>query len=191
MSEGSKKISKREFVKYGLLGIGGAAVSTSNINLIAKNISNMDINAATEKMTKWTKEAYHYINMPNAVRCMLCPDQCVIRPNDKSICHTRTNINNKLYTTAYGNPCIVNVDPIEKKPLFHFQPGSRSFSIAAPGCNFRCEFCQNWQISQMALETSQLEGEALDPGQIVQSAVQSKCKSIAYTYTEPTIFMEL
>jgi pyruvate formate lyase activating enzyme len=96
-----------------------------------------------------------------------------------------------LYSLNYNKVCSANPDPIEKKPLFHFQPGTSSFSIATMGCNFRCEFCQNWQISQAALEDGQISGQAINPEQIVEGAVRSGCKSIAYTYTEPTIFMEL
>jgi pyruvate formate lyase activating enzyme len=125
------------------------------------------------------------------VQCYLCNWRCLISDGKLGHCRVRKNLGGLLYSLNYDKVCAANPDPIEKKPLFHFQPGSKSFSIAAPGCNFRCEFCQNWQISQMALETSQLEGQAVDPGQIVQAAVRSKCRSIAYTYTEPTIFMEL
>jgi pyruvate formate lyase activating enzyme len=87
--------------------------------------------------------------------------------------------------------CSANPDPIEKKPLFHFQPGTQSFSVATMGCNFRCEFCQNWQISQAAIEDGRIDGQAITPEQIVAAAVRYDCASIAYTYTEPTIFMEL
>jgi len=103
----------------------------------------------------------------------------------------RKNINGVLYSLTYDKVCSANPDPIEKKPLFHFQPGTRSFSIATMGCNFRCEFCQNWQLSQAALERGLINGEPITPEQIVEGAVRSGCKSIAYTYTEPTVFMEL
>jgi len=96
-----------------------------------------------------------------------------------------------LYSLNYGRICSANPDPVEKKPLFHFQPGSNSFSIAAMGCNFRCDFCQNWQISQAAVEDGRIDGELVSPEKIVAAAVHSGCKSIAYTYTEPTVFMEL
>jgi pyruvate formate lyase activating enzyme len=127
----------------------------------------------------------------NKVQCYLCNWRCLILDGKFGHCKVRKNIGGQLYSLNYDKVCAANPDPIEKKPLFHFQPASKSFSIAAPGCNFRCEFCQNWQISQMALEASRLEGEPLEPGQIVQAAMRSNCKSIAYTYTEPTIFMEL
>ncbi len=125
------------------------------------------------------------------VRCRLCSFRCLIGTGKLGHCTVRKNIGGKLYSLNYHKVCATNVDPIEKKPMYHFQPGSRSFSIATVGCNFRCEFCQNWQISQAALETGRIDGEAVAPEQIVDAAVRSGCKSIAYTYTEPTIFMEL
>jgi pyruvate formate lyase activating enzyme len=125
------------------------------------------------------------------VRCWLCSFHCLIGEGKLGHCSVRKNIGGTLYSLNYHKVCAANPDPIEKKPLYHFQPGSRSFSLAAVGCNFRCEFCQNWQISQAALETGRIDGEALPPEQIVAAAVRSGCKSLAYTYTEPTIFMEL
>jgi len=102
----------------------------------------------------------------------------------------RKNVDGVLYSLVYDRVCAASDDPIEKKPLFHFQPGTRSFSISTPGCNFRCGFCQNWQISQSALD-GVIDGQPYSPRQIVSAAVQADCSSIAYTYTEPTIFMEL
>jgi len=125
------------------------------------------------------------------VQCKLCAHGCLIGDGKTGRCFVRKNINGVLYSLNYNKVCSANPDPIEKKPLFHFQPGSRSFSIATMGCNFRCEFCQNWQISQAAIEDGQIDGEAMSPEQIVKAAIRSGCKSIAYTYTEPTIFMEL
>ena len=125
------------------------------------------------------------------VRCSLCSWQCLIDDGKTGRCSVRKNENGILYSLTYDKVCSANPDPIEKKPLFHFQPGSRSFSIATAGCNFRCVFCQNWQISQMALNNGQIDGQAISPEQIVTAAVRYGCKSIAYTYTEPTIFMEL
>jgi pyruvate formate lyase activating enzyme len=125
------------------------------------------------------------------VQCKLCNHRCVIADGDLGRCAVRKNMNGVLYSLNYDKLCSATPDPIEKKPLFHFQPGSRSFSIAAVGCNFRCEFCQNWQISQAAIESGRIDGEAIAPEHIVEAAVRNRCKSIAYTYTEPTIFMEL
>jgi len=125
------------------------------------------------------------------VRCKLCNWRCVIDDGKLGRCCVRKNIDGVLYSLTYDKVCSANPDPIEKKPLFHFQPGTSSFSIATMGCNFRCEFCQNWQISQAANDGGRIEGQAISPEQIVAAAVRSGCRSIAYTYTEPTIFMEL
>jgi len=125
------------------------------------------------------------------VRCQLCNWRCTIANGKLGQCCVRKNIDGTLYSLNYNKVCAANPDPIEKKPLFHFQPGSHSFSIACVGCNFRCEFCQNWHISQAAIEEGRIDGQAISPQQIVESAVRYNCKSIAYTYTEPTIFMEL
>lgn len=125
------------------------------------------------------------------VRCKLCNWGCVIDDGKLGRCCVRQNIGGTLYSLNYDKVCAANPDPIEKKPLFHFQPGTRSFSVATMGCNFRCEFCQNWHISQSAVEDGRIDGQAISPEQIVENAVRTGCKSIAYTYTEPTIFMEL
>jgi len=125
------------------------------------------------------------------VRCRLCNFRCSIDDGKLGHCQVRKNVGGRLYSLNYDKMCAANPDPIEKKPLFHFQPGSRSFSVATVGCNFRCRFCQNWQISQAALDTGRIDGEAISPEQIVDYAVRTGCKSIAYTYTEPTIYMEL
>jgi pyruvate formate lyase activating enzyme len=135
------------------------------------------------------------------VHCRLCNFHCRIGEGKLGHCRVRKNIGGTLYSLNYSEVCAATPDPIEKKPLFHFLPGSRSYSIAAVGCNFRCEFCQNWQISQVGVEgvppsnrgqdARDTYGEALSPEQIVHAAARTGCKSIAYTYTEPTIFMEL
>jgi pyruvate formate lyase activating enzyme len=127
----------------------------------------------------------------NKVQCGLCNWRCIIDDDKAGHCRVRKNTAGVLYSLNYGRICAANPDPIEKKPLFHFQPGSRSFSIATMGCNFRCEFCQNWQISQSVYERDYIDGHFASPEQIVQWAIRDGCKSIAYTYTEPTIFMEL
>ncbi len=127
----------------------------------------------------------------NAVQCRLCNFRCRIAKGGLGHCQVRRNDEGSLYSINYHAICSAAADPIEKKPLFHFQPGSRSFSIAAPGCNFRCEFCQNWQISQYPLTHDSLPGQSFTPKQIIDAAREHRCSSIAYTYTEPTIFMEL
>jgi pyruvate formate lyase activating enzyme len=125
------------------------------------------------------------------VRCRLCGHQCAIAAGQYGLCRVRQNVEGQLKSLNYGALVALNVDPIEKKPLFHFLPGTRSLSIAAPGCNFQCEFCQNWQISQSPRLEGRIAGEAVSPGQIVSAAVNYDCPSISYTYTEPTVFFEL
>jgi len=138
------------------------------------------------------KEALLYEKLPNRlVHCFLCAHQCRIPDKKFGFCGVRQNIDGILYTHAYGRVIAAHIDPIEKKPLYHFFPGSFSFSIATIGCNFRCQFCQNWEISQESFrEGSNLGGEEFTPQEIVETAIRNKCASISYTYTEPTIFFE-
>lgn len=138
------------------------------------------------------KEATLYDKLESgAVKCRLCRHGCKIDEGKKGICGVRMNSEGTLYTLVYDKVVSTNVDPIEKKPLFHFAPGTKSFSIATVGCNFRCSFCQNWSISQMPHERGQMLGERYTPEQIVEMAIRTGCRSIAYTYTEPTIYYEL
>jgi pyruvate formate lyase activating enzyme len=124
-------------------------------------------------------------------QCHLCAHECKIDPGKWGICHVRQNREGTLYSLVYGRIIAENVDPIEKKPLFHFLPGSRSYSIATIGCNFMCMHCQNYDISQYPRRhEGRIIGEARTPQQIVDSALASRSSSISYTYTEPTIFME-
>ena len=125
------------------------------------------------------------------VQCELCGHQCVIAAGRYGICRVRQNAAGALKSLTYGVLVAMNADPIEKKPLFHYLPGTRSLSIAAPGCNFQCEFCQNWQISQSPRQAGTVEGRRVSPEQIVAAARDHRCASISYTYTEPTVFFEL
>lgn len=125
------------------------------------------------------------------VRCNLCGHRCRILAGKYGRCRVRENVAGILKSRNYGALVALNVDPIEKKPLFHFLPGTQSLSVAAPGCNFQCEFCQNWQISQAPRTSEALGGRAVEPEQIVAAAVNYDCASISYTYTEPTVFFEL
>jgi pyruvate formate lyase activating enzyme len=138
------------------------------------------------------KEALLYKkSAENKVSCFLCSHHCLISEGKFGVCNVRENKNGVLYTHAYGELIAQNVDPIEKKPLYHFFPGSRSFSIAAIGCNFQCGFCQNWQISQAKeAEGLGLRPEEVKPEEAVKQAKRSASTSISYTYTEPTIFFE-
>jgi len=126
----------------------------------------------------------------NYVRCHLCAHRCRIAPSKRGICGVRENRDGILYSLVYGRPISQSVDPIEKKPLFHVHPGSKSYSIATVGCNFQCTFCQNHEISQMPRETGKIMGRSVTPGDIVEDAVKTGSKTIAYTYTEPTIYFE-
>ena len=127
----------------------------------------------------------------NRVDCFLCHHRCRIAESKFGFCGVRQNREGKLYTHVYGNSIAANVDPIEKKPLYHFLPGTTSFSIATVGCNFHCGFCQNWQISQISpREAPSLSGNEMLPEAVVERARQHGCQSISYTYTEPTIFFE-
>ena len=124
------------------------------------------------------------------VHCSLCRHHCHIAEGKRGLCGVRENKNGVLYTLVYGLPCSYHVDPIEKKPLFHFFPGSRAFSIATAGCNFRCRHCQNHEISQMPRDEGHIPGQKMSPAKVVERAEKAGCKSISYTYTEPTIFYE-
>jgi pyruvate formate lyase activating enzyme len=137
------------------------------------------------------KEALLYERLEDhRVKCNLCAHRCLIAAGRKGICLVRENRDGTLYTLVYGIPLSQAVDPIEKKPLFHFYPGSTAFSIATAGCNFRCSFCQNADISQMPRDRGQIVGRQATPEEVVRSAQRTGSRSIAYTYTEPTIFFE-
>ena len=138
------------------------------------------------------KEAYLYEKLKNRnVRCLNCSHYCHLTPDQKGICGVRQNIDGKLYSLNYGQVVALNIDPIEKKPLFHFLPGSLSLSLAAVGCNFKCLACQNWEISQAEELTAKVNwGEDIAPEEIVKIALKNNIPSISYTYTEPTVFLE-
>lgn len=139
------------------------------------------------------KEAMLYERLEGGdVKCGLCAHRCKISPGKRGICSVRENVEGTLMSLVYGRLISMNVDPIEKKPLFHFLPGSTSFSIATVGCNFRCAHCQNYEISQFPRErpNAPIPGREVSAEEVVGLAVESGSKSISYTYTEPTIFME-
>ena len=138
------------------------------------------------------KEAILYEKVEkDRVHCFLCAHGCRIAQEAYGFCGVRKNIEGKLYTQSYGKLIAGNADPVEKKPLYHFLPATETYSIAAMGCNFRCGFCQNWQISQISKnEASNLPLSTVSPETIVNNALQERCRSISFTYTEPTIFLE-
>lgn len=159
----------------------------------------------------WIKEAAHYVKLDANVQCKVCPNNCILAPGDRSHCRNKVNRGGTLYTMAYANPCTFHVDPVEKKPLFHFYPGSRTFSLAISGCVFRCLNCQNWEISQKKpeetkdprgaefrfrppfprqLTESDFSRLSLFPEDAVAVAQALRCPAIAYTYSEPTAYYE-
>lgn len=135
------------------------------------------------------KQAKHWKKLKDKViQCMLCPKYCVLKPSDRSNCKARKNIDGKLYTFVYGKPVAAYIDPIEKKPLFHFLPSTTAYSLGTAGCNLHCKFCQNWSISQVNPED--IPSLDLPPEKIIEQAEKNNCTSIAYTYTEPNTFYE-
>jgi pyruvate formate lyase activating enzyme len=144
---------------------------------------------APKTLWKWSHEGFLYSKLNNKrVMCGICPNRCLLSPGDRSVCRSKVNMDGMLYSLTYGNPCTVNVDPIEKKPLYHFKPRSKAFSIATAGCNFRCLNCQNWEISQA--KPHEVRQYELFPADVVKTAQQSECLSIAYTYSEAITFFE-
>ncbi len=136
------------------------------------------------------KEAMFYEREgASQVRCTLCRFRCLIGDGARGICTVRENHGGTLYSLVYGKLCAEHVDPVEKKPLFHVMPGSKTYSIATMGCNFKCRHCQNFTISQVE-RNAPIGGIELTPREIVQRAIDNNCSSISYTYTEPTIFFE-
>jgi len=175
-----KKTRLKLFITIGLI------FSFLVIGLTGKFI----VNAADDKpLSSTLKEALYWIGLgENKIQCQLCPRRCVLTPNQKGFCRGRKNIEGKLYTLNYAQPVALHVDPIEKKPLAHVYPGTKSFSIATAGCNLRCKFCQNWEISQ--LDPEDVKVEPVSPEKIVAMAKETDSRTIAFTYTEPIIFYE-
>jgi pyruvate formate lyase activating enzyme len=175
-------MDKRQFIKLGLTGIGGFCMMRNPL------LANAAFSSDKNDLWKWSIEAFYYTETPRGIRCLVCPNECTLKPGETSTCRNRISHNNKLWSIAYGNPCAVHVDPIEKKPLLHFLPNTYAFSIATAGCNLACLNCQNWEISQSSPRDSQ--NVDLMPQKVVEGCLNEKCDSIAYTYSEPTSFFE-
>ena len=140
-------LTRREFLLGSGFAIAGAVFS--GITRVSWNKNSLKpFETFDFESWKWKTKALHYTVLPNRFKCELCPNFCRIRPGDFGLCRTRYNHQGVLYSIAYGNPCAVQTDPIEKKPFFHFLPGTKAFSIATAGCNLACLNCQNWNISQ-------------------------------------------
>jgi pyruvate formate lyase activating enzyme len=187
LDEKYREMKKRTFIKTSLLGTGGAICLLNTPELFSCT-SPQHNSPPADSPDRFMKEAMFWSPTPRGVKCLICPNECSIKEGLTGDCRNRMNKNGKLFSIAYGNPCAVHDDPIEKKPLFNFLPGSRSFSIATAGCNLACLYCQNWDISQ----TSPLDTRNYDlmPQQVVEEALKNKCASIAYTYSEPITFYE-
>ncbi len=178
-------LSRRELLKKGLLGVAALGTPVALLDALAAEPTR----AGQARGLVIPREAMYYEKSGEGqVRCLNCPNTCLLEDGDRGFCRVREAKGGKLYSLAWSNPCAVYVDPIEKKPLFHFLPGTTAFSVATAGCNFRCKYCQNWQISQVRPEeTHNLE---LLPEDVVDWAKREKCRTIAYTYSEPTVFYE-
>lgn len=170
-------LTKREFLRLSVAGI--ACMACPGLSRAA--FSGRDPG-------KFSTEAHFYTVTPRGVLCGICPNECTLKPGEESTCHNRVNIGNKLYSVAYGNPCAVHVDPVEKKPLLHFMPQTKTFSIATAGCSFACLNCQNWEISQTS--PSKTRNITLMPPDVVENCIENDCLSISYTYSEPISFYE-
>ena len=188
-----ESLSRREFIKRAAIAGAGITLGAYGLSRLLKDTSDYPSSSDSQPdedsgLWKWSREGYHYITLGENVRCQVCPNECILREGQRSVCQNKTNYKGVLYTLAYGNPCAVHIDPIEKKPLFHFLPSTAAFSIATAGCNLSCLNCQNWEISQKSPEETS-NGDMF-PEQVVENAEQSGCQSIAYTYSEPTAWYE-
>ncbi|MBN1938824.1 MAG: AmmeMemoRadiSam system radical SAM enzyme [Candidatus Aminicenantes bacterium] len=175
-------MKKRDFLK-GMMAVGGGCLAAWSGRAAGGGTGDPRPAAETGE-----KEASHYAATPRGVKCLICPNECTLKEGEVSDCHNRVARGGKLYTMAYGNPCAVHIDPVEKKPLLHFHPGSLAFSIATAGCNFACLNCQNWEISQAS--PRETRNVSAGPEAVVASASRENCRSIAYTYSEPVTFFE-
>lgn len=141
------------------------------------------------RSTAGLQEASFYQQLEDGrVQCNLCPNRCILSEGQRGLCKVRENIGGKLYSLVYGQPVSLHVDPIEKKPLYHFLPESKAFSLATAGCNLACKYCQNWDIAQRFPED--LESIPMTPEQVVAKALQTKSQVIAFTYNEPVVWYE-
>ncbi|HOO56844.1 MAG TPA: AmmeMemoRadiSam system radical SAM enzyme [bacterium] len=176
-------ITRREF-------IGGAAAAGIAAKLGAAGVLVSSVasgGAAFAQVTDYAPEVPYYDKLENRmIQCRMCPKECRVGDAERGFCGNKENRGGKYVTLAYGHPCALNNDPIEKKPLFHFLPGTNAISLAEAGCNFDCKFCQNWQISQARPE--QVHGYDLMPADVVALAARAGSPTIAYTYGEPTVF---
>jgi pyruvate formate lyase activating enzyme len=178
------KLNRRWFLKCALAS--GAALGASG-----KPAAGMSLGGGMQKQedSQFIVEARFYQKLPGKkIKCNLCPRGCVVGDRERGYCGVRENRGGTYYTLVHSRVCAAHVDPVEKKPLFHYLPGTNAFSVATAGCNVNCKFCQNWDISQSRPE--QLPANYLPPQRVAELARQYKCPTIAYTYSEPVIYSE-
>lgn len=216
-------LTRRRAFQCGIAGAAGVAGAAAGLSWFSKfwdSAAPADIfkgDAPKEEIWRrwqqrgWVKEASHYLKLGKNVQCKVCPNNCLLAPGDRSHCRNKINRDGTLFTLAYGNPCSLHVDPVEKKPLFHFLPGSKTFSLATSGCVFRCLNCQNWEISQKkpeetkdpagpelrlkppvpaSLSLADIQRLSLFPDDVVAVTEALGCPSVSYTYSEPTSYYE-
>ena len=174
----SRRCSRRAFLQR----VGKTALA---VPLLLGGSPSGAANASAPKAS----EAQHFLKLAGGkVRCVLCPNECRIVEGERGDCGVRENRAGTLVSLVYGQPCAVHVDPIEKKPLFHYFPGAQAFSLATAGCNLNCQFCQNWEISQRKPE--QVKTISLPPAAVIRQAQSQACPIVAHTYSEPTVCYE-
>jgi pyruvate formate lyase activating enzyme len=219
----SRRHSRREILNLGLAGLacvtcGGAGLyyaagrvrSAGSASVFPGDAPSGELWELWQKQG-WVREARHYLKLGRNIQCKLCPNECLLEPEDRGHCRNRVHKDGRLYTLAYADPCALHIDEIQKKPLFHFLPGTTAFSLATAGCSLRCLNCQNWGISQRKPEeTKDPSGEpmrptpeellflvagnterlTMRPEDVVDAAEHFACPSIAYTYSEPIAWFE-
>ena len=179
MKNQGSRISKRTFIKR-CISLSAGVVCYRNLSLAGDSYSSLQ--GRNRRLAMYQEET------ARGIMCRICPNECVLKEGEVSKCNNRKVMDSKLYTLAFGNPCSVNIDPVEKKPLYHFFPGSRAYSVATAGCNLVCLNCQNWTISQTSPDKTR--NFDLMPERVVEEAAKGSCRSIAYTYSEPVTFYE-
>lgn len=181
--------TRRDFFKYLSQGLCSMGL-VSRFGMPSHNLWELiSPSHALAKEDPPLKEVSFYKKLPDLkIQCEICPKKCEIADLERGYCGNKENRKGKYYSLVYGESCSAHVDPIEKKPLFHYLPSTKAFSIAAVGCNFECKFCQNWRIAQYRPE--QVESVSLSPKEVVSLSKRNECPTIAYTYSEPVVFYE-
>jgi len=182
-------LDRRSFLKCAAIA-GASAGATCGLSRFALPVYAMPPSAqAAQDDSQFTVEAKFYQKLPNKkVKCKLCPRECTVGDRERGYCGVRENRGGTYHSLVHSRVCAAHVDPVEKKPLFHYLPGTLAFSIATAGCNVNCKFCQNWDISQVRPE--QVPAQYAPPKAVAELAKQNRCPTIAYTYSEPVIFSE-